>query len=179
MATRAEHFDLSVQKLQHGTLPEDMVLGWSLDPLLVILVGIDRDVSKGLAPVLEGRVIVGVRDHDGLEASQLLHLVNGLLVDVGDAVPEDVARGGANQDGSLTDGVRGRSGDRDHVLGIGLGGGEDVLVLARGLEGLEGGPLLAAPADILARLVADDAGGEGLVRFGGGSVGAAGDADKG
>lgn len=179
MAARAEHLDLSLQKLEGGTLPEDMVLGGSLDPLLVILVGIDWDVSKGLAPFLEGRVVMRVRDHDGLESTQLLDLVNGLLINVRDAVPEDVAAGGTDQDGPLANGVGGRGGNGDHVLGICLGGGKDVLVLAGGLEGFEGGPLLATSADMLTGLVADDAGGEGLGRVDGGSVGAAGDADKG
>lgn len=86
-----------------------------------------------------------VRDDDGLEAAQLPDALHRVVVQIRDAVPEDVAPGGDAQDGPLTDGDLGDGVDADEspvrgqVLVV-LHDDEFVAVLFRFLHHSEGCP---------------------------------------
>jgi len=86
---------------------------------------------------------------------------NGLVVEQRDAVPQDVAAGRPNQDGALADGDLGLAGYGDEALLVAGEWREDVLVLG-GAQGVEGGEFLAGAGGELARVIANDARGEGL-----------------
>lgn len=78
------------------------------------------------------REVVRVRDDDSLDTAKLVDLTNGLVVDVGDAVPQDVARAvrGAEEKGALADGDLRLGTDGDDTRMI-LVLGEDIGVLLR------------------------------------------------
>lgn len=73
------------------------------DPLLV-LAGEVHLAAKRLGPVQTRGEVVRVGDDDGINPAEAVDPGDGLVVDVGEAVPEDVAAGGAAEEGALADG---------------------------------------------------------------------------
>src|SRR5262249_9151460 len=99
------------------------------------------------------------------------HGVDGALVEKALAVPKHVAGRRLHQQGALADGEAGDGADAGEA---GLLLAQVVLVALR-RHLLERGPLLAPPADVLALVLADRAGGRR--RVAGGDLAAAGPAD--
>lgn len=83
-----------------------------------------------------------VGDDDGFHAAQLLDAGDGLLVDVRDAVPEDVPLGTAEEERALPDGDLGLGEDGDDA-GMEWVFAEDIGVFSALLEVAEGGPGLS------------------------------------
>lgn len=118
-----------------------------------LVVGGDVDgAGEGGAPGGVGGVVVGVGDDDCFEPAEGVDEVRGGWVEQGDAVPEDVAVGGLQQDGPLADGEFGFcvDGPDGRVVGAAM-----PFVFVGGLELGEGGPGLAGWGDELAGVVAD------------------------
>lgn len=89
-----------------------------------------------------------MRDDDRVEATQLGDRAHGLVVEVGETVPEDVPAGGKTaEEGALADGEFGDGLDGDEGGGVGGGGGEGVGVFCwGGAQGAQGCPGLALGA---------------------------------
>src|SRR6266542_1752688 len=108
---------------------------------------------EGVAPLHQAAVEVRVGRGDAGQPAELAHPLHGGVVEVARAVPEHVAGLGLDQEGALAD--RQRRGHAD--------AGETGLQLAKlraealGGQFLQGGPLLALPADVLALVLADRA----------------------
>ncbi len=121
-----------------------------------------------------------VRDDHSLDAAQRVHALGRLVVEVRDAVPEDVAARGANEDGALADGeLRRRHDGSEPGVGVVLAGeGAEVIpAVPSRAQGREGGEALAGWGGVLAGVIADEAGREGGA-VGGGVLGAACVADE-
>lgn len=99
------------------------------------------------------RVVVRVGDDDGADAAELLDPVHGLVVDVSEAVPEDVAARGAAEEGALSNGEfwDGVDADEEEVV-FDLVDDELVAVLLGLLQRTEGGPGLAG-REVLAAVI--------------------------
>src|SRR5438309_1805919 len=90
-------------------------------------------------------------DRDGADTAELSHRIDRCVVDHGDAVPQQVAFRGSNQQRALADG-KGRFGaDADQVQIVAH------LVVMLVAQLLEGRPSLAGPSDVLPLVVADGA----------------------
>ncbi|HMN59354.1 MAG TPA: hypothetical protein PJ988_03270 [Anaerolinea sp.] len=114
---------------------------------------------ESAAPLDHRRVIVRVRDGDGRDAPQGFYVGEGGLVQQADAVPQHVAIGSVHQQGALPDGEARHAADAGQA---GLDSADEVVVF--GLERLQGGPLLALVANVLAVILTDEAARRGLRR---------------
>src|SRR3954452_22406620 len=131
-------------------LPERDRLVGAGHPSAVVGVEEHRHATAGTAPLCHPGEEVRVRDGDRRQTTPLLDLVDRVVVDEADAVPQDIADRGLDEVGLLTNGkarLRGKSGqtrcdrfDRVAVLAAQLG---------------EGGPALPLMTDVLALVLAD------------------------
>lgn len=124
-----------------------------------VLGGDVHGAGEGARPLHVGGVVVRVADDDGRQPAEGGNAGDGLLVKERDAVPEDVARRRAHEDGALA----------DAELGPGHDGGEprvrlvgDELVPVRRRHLLVGGERLPGGGHILPRIIADVAGRDNL-----------------
>lgn len=96
-------------------------------PLLVVLGEVYLAV-EGARPEQVRGVIVRVGDDDGADATQIVNLADGGVVEEGDAVPEDVALGRPDEGATLADADLG-SGVNEGDTVIFVVSGEVVLIL--------------------------------------------------
>jgi hypothetical protein len=94
-----------------------------------------------------GAVEMGVRNYDPDQTAQLAYGADEGGRKEGDAVPEDVAGGCVDEEGTLAYGEAGGTVDGGEVGGGGVGGEEAGVVETKGAEGGEG---LACWWDVLA-----------------------------
>lgn len=83
-------------------VPSHMLPVGTLNPLLVFARDVHRASERGRPAQVRG-VIVRVRDDDRFQPAVGVYEVDRGVVQVRDAVPEDVAGGGFEQDRSLAD----------------------------------------------------------------------------
>src|SRR5262249_7297602 len=122
------------------------------DPLLVAGMEMDRNAAERTAPLHHGGVEVRMRYADCLQAAETLDQRDRCRVEHGDAVPQDVAGGGANEECALADRKCGLRPDAD----------DPGLILTVGIEMSEGQPrerrpALAARRNVLPLFLADRA----------------------
>ena len=87
----------------------------------LVLGGNVHGTVEGPAPLDVGAVVMRVADDNGLEATQLVDVVDGFWVEESQAVPEDVASGRADKNGPLSNGKLGCGGDGNEALVAGVG----------------------------------------------------------
>jgi hypothetical protein len=114
------------------------------------LMQVDGNVPEGPTPLDHRRVVVRVRDGDGGQPAKALDGLDGRVVDQRDAIPEDVAAGGLNEQGPLADAELRLSADSGQVWLF-----RPDLVHVIGSQLVESRPLLTAPADVLTLVLAD------------------------
>ena len=141
------------QRLCCPTVPQDDTGAGAHHPLRVGPVDVHRRVAEGGAPLDAGPVEMWVRYGDGVDATPLGERGHGLLVDETEAVPEQVAGGGLDQERPLADPeVRlGPQGREPGFLVVQL------VAVAPGHVG-HGRPPLATPAHVLSFVLADGTG---------------------
>src|SRR6266702_385828 len=100
---------------------------------------------------IHSRVVVRVRDRDGLDAAKALNLGGGLLIKQGDAVPEDIPLGRLDQQGTLPDSKLRLCPDTNQTWLMFLHHVMESLCLHR----YQRCPLLAIVPDVLACIQAD------------------------
>ena len=140
------------------------------DPAGVVAMQVNGSVAERAAPLDHSCVVVGVGNADRLYAAESFEVFDGGLIEKADAVPEDVAGWGLQQEGALADSEMGLDSEGDEVAFFLL----DFRLVALAQLG-ECGPLLTGQADVLAFVLADEAVGGRLGCFG--VLGAAGDTD--
>lgn len=97
---------------------------------------------EGLGPHECRRVVVRVRDDDGGDAAEFFDVLHSRIVDVGNAVPQDVALVRAEEEGALADGELWLRGDADDARVV-LVLAEDIGILLGQLHLTESRPSLA------------------------------------
>src|SRR5690348_13481249 len=121
-----------------------------LYPLTIIGVQIDRHLPERAAPLHAGRVGVRTGDRNRLDSAVLTDAAFGVAVKQRDAFPEDVTGRSAQVKAPLPDSeawLRRDAGQSGFVIAK--------HVLVRRSQVVEGSPLLAIQADILALILAD------------------------
>ena len=147
MPARRERRDAreNLRRLRRKQTPQIPVIN-PLHPLRVRGGDVHRTLERR-RPGQVGRVVVRVADDDGFEPALRLDPGGCSVVEEREAVPEDVAVGGFDEDCALADGEFGGRDDGVEVwVRVDLGPGVGVLVCELGA----GGPGLAAGRDILA-----------------------------
>lgn len=117
---------------QSMPLPEDLRWPAPHDPL-VVLGGEVHGAVEGGGPLQMGGKVVRVRDDDGGDAAELGDAGDRRVVEVRDAVPEDVAGGRAAEIGGLADAELGGRVDGDERVRVGFVRDEVVAVSLAGL----------------------------------------------
>lgn len=118
--------------------------GLAHDPFLVL----NRQVHfavEGPRPVQTRAVVMRMRDHNGADPAVPLDCRDGVVVQVRDAVPEDVPFGRETQEGTLPDGDLGSGVDADQLTILGgqirlVDDLEVIFVLSALLHRLQRGP---------------------------------------
>ncbi len=127
-------------------------------PLAVGSVDPDRRVAKRPAPLHLRCVVVGVRERDAGQTAATLDLSDRLVVDQGNAVPEDVAGRRLDQVRALADADFRLGQDRRHAR---FEGDEAVAMVS--LNPLQRRPLLPVGVDVLAVVQTDRTAGRRLL----------------
>src|SRR5262249_33514762 len=151
-------------------LPQDDAGARPHHPLAVGRVDVDGHVPEGRAPLDARPVEVRVGDGDGPEAAARPDRLDRRVVEEADAVPEDVAGRGLDEESLLADTEGGDGGDAGEA-GILLA---EHVPVALGRHLGQCRPPLSLPPDVLALVLADRA--AGRRRVAGGVLDAAGDA---
>lgn len=137
--------DLQLRDADLNELPQTGGIS-AREPLLVFAGDVDGAVERFGPDEVRG-VVVRMADDDADEAAERVDPRDGLVVQQRDAVPEDVAGGGLDEDGALADGELWFGGERCQV---GSGGDRRAFVGVAGLDGAESGEGLAGGGDELA-----------------------------